>query len=107
LTTAGAIVHPRNAIVEQVLPEAGHRQPLEIGIVVSAQKLTDEAAHTWLQCANQPFTYDDWGGRYGFGVKFKLSVTLDRRAARIGAAAQCLRGGGAVLPGLAPATPAV
>jgi TonB-dependent receptor len=42
------------------------------GIVVSAQNITDEAAHTYLQWANQPFTYDDWGRRYFFGVKFKL-----------------------------------
>jgi iron complex outermembrane receptor protein len=43
-----------------------------LGVVVSAQNLTDEAAHTYLQFANQPFTYDDWGRRYFFGVKFKL-----------------------------------
>ncbi|HEY4973644.1 MAG TPA: hypothetical protein VII41_08545, partial [Steroidobacteraceae bacterium] len=43
-----------------------------LGIVVSAQNLTDEAAHTYLQWPNQPFTYDDWGRRYFFGVKFKL-----------------------------------
>jgi TonB-dependent receptor len=43
-----------------------------IGVVVSAQNITDEAAHTYLQWANQPFTYDDWGRRYFFGVKFKL-----------------------------------
>jgi iron complex outermembrane recepter protein len=42
------------------------------GVVVSAQNLTDEAAHTYLQFPNQPFTYDDWGRRYFFGVKFKL-----------------------------------
>ncbi|HEY1725888.1 MAG TPA: TonB-dependent receptor [Steroidobacteraceae bacterium] len=43
-----------------------------IGVVLSAQNLTDEAAHTYLQWKNQPFTYDDWGRRYFFGVKFKL-----------------------------------
>jgi TonB-dependent receptor len=43
-----------------------------IGVVLSAQNLTDEAAHTYLQWPNQPFTYDDWGRRYFFGVKFKL-----------------------------------
>jgi iron complex outermembrane receptor protein len=43
-----------------------------VGVVVSAQNLTDQAAHTYLQWANQPFTYDDWGRRYFFGVKFKL-----------------------------------
>jgi iron complex outermembrane receptor protein len=43
-----------------------------IGVVLSAQNINDEAAHTYLQWANQPFTYDDWGRRYFFGVKFKL-----------------------------------
>jgi iron complex outermembrane receptor protein len=43
-----------------------------VGVVVSAQNLTDEAAHTYLQWPDQPFTYDDWGRRYFFGVKFKL-----------------------------------
>jgi iron complex outermembrane receptor protein len=42
------------------------------GVVVSAQNLTNEAAHTYLQWADQPFTYDAWGRRYFFGVKFKL-----------------------------------
>jgi iron complex outermembrane receptor protein len=43
-----------------------------VGIVVSAQNITNEAAHTYLQWPDQPFTYDDWGRRYFFGVKFKL-----------------------------------
>lgn len=42
------------------------------GIVVSAQNITDEAAHTYLQWPDQPFTYDNWGRRYFAGVKFKL-----------------------------------
>lgn len=43
-----------------------------IGVVLSAQNLTDEAAHTYLQWPNQPFTYDNWGRRYFFGVKGKF-----------------------------------
>jgi iron complex outermembrane recepter protein len=42
------------------------------GVVVSVQNLTDEAQHTYLQWANQPFTYDDWGRRFFLGVKGKL-----------------------------------
>jgi outer membrane receptor protein involved in Fe transport len=42
------------------------------GVVVSAQNLTNEAAHTYLQWPDQPFTYDAWGRRYFVGVKFKL-----------------------------------
>ena len=41
------------------------------GIVLSAQNLTNSALHTYLQWPNLPFTYDDWGRRYFFGVKFK------------------------------------
>jgi iron complex outermembrane receptor protein len=43
-----------------------------IGIILSAQNLTDEAQHTYLQYSNQPFTYDDWGRRFFLGVKGKL-----------------------------------
>jgi iron complex outermembrane receptor protein len=43
-----------------------------IGVVLSAQNITDQAAHTYLQWTNQPFSYDDSGRRYFFGVKFKL-----------------------------------
>ena len=39
------------------------------GVYVSAQNLTAEAAHTYLQYPNQPFTYDNSGTRYFFGVK--------------------------------------
>lgn len=41
------------------------------GIVLSAQNLTNEALRTYLQWPNLPFTYDNWGRRYFFGVKFK------------------------------------
>jgi len=38
-------------------------------VSVSAQNLTDEAQHTYLQYPNQPFTYDASGTRYFFSVK--------------------------------------
>jgi iron complex outermembrane recepter protein len=42
-----------------------------LGLVLSAQNLTREALHTYLQWPDQPFTYDNWGRRYFFGIKFK------------------------------------
>lgn len=39
------------------------------GIFVSAQNLTDEAIHTYIQYKNMPFTYDASGTRYFVGVK--------------------------------------
>jgi TonB-dependent receptor len=42
-----------------------------LGIVLSAQNLTNQSLHTYLQWPNQPFTYDNWGRRYFFGVHFK------------------------------------
>ena len=42
-----------------------------IGLVFSVQNITDSALHTYLQWPDQPFTYDDWGRRYFFGIKFK------------------------------------
>jgi TonB-dependent receptor len=43
-----------------------------VGILFSVQNLTDEAQHTYLQWANQPFTYDDSGRRFFVGIKGKL-----------------------------------
>ncbi len=42
------------------------------GLVVSAQNLTDQAIHTYIQYKNMPFTYDDSGTRYFFGFKASL-----------------------------------
>jgi outer membrane receptor protein involved in Fe transport len=42
-----------------------------LGIVLSAQNLTNESLHTYLQFPNLPFTYDNWGRRYFFGIRFK------------------------------------
>ena len=43
-----------------------------VGVIVSVQNLTDEAQHTYLQWANEPFTYDDSGRRFFIGIKGKL-----------------------------------
>jgi len=43
-----------------------------IGIVASVVNLTNEKQHTYLQWKNEPFTYDDTGRRFFFGVKGKL-----------------------------------
>jgi iron complex outermembrane receptor protein len=42
------------------------------GIVASVVNLTNEKQHTYLQWKNEPFTYDDTGRRFFFGVKGKL-----------------------------------
>jgi TonB-dependent receptor len=42
------------------------------GLVLSAQNITDEAQHTYLQWPNLPFTYDRSGSRYFVGFKGKL-----------------------------------
>jgi outer membrane receptor protein involved in Fe transport len=38
---------------------------------VSAQNLTEESTHAYLQFKNQPFFYDNVGSRYFFGIRFK------------------------------------
>ena len=42
------------------------------GIVASVVNLTNEKQHTYLQFKNEPFTYDDTGRRFFFGVKGRL-----------------------------------
>ena len=42
------------------------------GVLLSVVNLTNEKQHTYLQYANEPFTYDDTGRRVFFGVKGKL-----------------------------------
>jgi iron complex outermembrane recepter protein len=51
--------------------QVGYDFTPNLGIVLSAQNLTNEALHTYLQWPNLPFTYDNWGRRYFFGIKFK------------------------------------
>ncbi len=41
-------------------------------VTLSAQNLTDEAYHTYLQFPNQPYTYDDSGTRYFFGLRVHM-----------------------------------
>jgi TonB-dependent receptor len=43
-----------------------------LGVVFSAQNITDSAQHTYLQFSNEPFTYDNSGRRFFIGAKFKL-----------------------------------
>jgi iron complex outermembrane recepter protein len=38
-------------------------------VFVSGQNLTEEAYHTYLQFPNQPYTYDNSGARYFFGIR--------------------------------------
>ncbi len=52
--------------------QAGYDFNTHVGIVFSAQNVTNESQHTYLQWANLPFTYDNWGTRYFLGVKGKL-----------------------------------
>ena len=42
-----------------------------VGLVFSVQNLTSEVQHTYLQWPNLPFTYNDSGRRFFFGLKFK------------------------------------
>jgi TonB-dependent receptor len=55
----------------QVDAQVGYDFNSHLGLVLSAQNLTGEVLHTYLQWPNLPFTYDDWGRRYFFGIKFK------------------------------------
>lgn len=40
-----------------------------LGVVASVVNLTNEKQHTYLQWKNEPFTYDDTGRRFFFGIK--------------------------------------
>jgi outer membrane receptor protein involved in Fe transport len=42
------------------------------GILASVVNATNEKLHTYLQFKDEPFTYDDVGRRFFFGVKGKL-----------------------------------
>jgi len=42
-----------------------------VGLVFSVQNITNEAQHTYLQWKDNPFTYDQSGRRFFFGLKFK------------------------------------
>jgi iron complex outermembrane recepter protein len=51
--------------------QVGYDFNSHLGLVLSAQNLSNESLHTYLQWPNLPFTYDNWGRRYFFGIKFK------------------------------------
>jgi TonB-dependent receptor len=53
----------------QLDAQLGYNINDNFSISVSAQNLTAEAQHTYLQYPNQPFTYDNSGTRYFFSVK--------------------------------------
>jgi len=43
-----------------------------VGLLLQVVNLSDSKEHTYLQFPNEPFTYDDTGRRFYFGVKGKL-----------------------------------
>jgi outer membrane receptor protein involved in Fe transport len=53
----------------QLDAQLGYNINDNFSVSVSAQNLTAEAQHTYLQYPNQPFTYDNSGTRYFFSVK--------------------------------------
>ena len=56
----------------QLDAQVGYDFGPHVGIVAQAVNLSDAKQHTYLQWANEPFTYDDTGRRFFFGVKGKL-----------------------------------
>jgi outer membrane receptor protein involved in Fe transport len=52
--------------------QVGYDIGSHFGLVASAQNITNQAQHTYLQWPDQPFTYDNSGRRYFAGFKFKL-----------------------------------
>ena len=52
--------------------QVGYDFNTHFGIVASAVNLTNAKQHTYLQWKDEPFTYDDTGRRFFFGVKGKL-----------------------------------
>ncbi len=52
--------------------QAGYDFNSHVGVIFSAQNVTNASQHTYLQWTNLPFTYDNWGTRYFVGVKGKL-----------------------------------
>ncbi len=60
-----------SAAYGQLDGQVGYDFNSHVGFVFSVQNLTNEAQHTYLQFPNQPFTYDQSGRRFFFGVKFK------------------------------------
>ncbi len=55
----------------QLDAQVGYDFNPHVGLVFQVQNVTDEVQHTYLQWPNLPFSYDDPGRRYFFGLKFK------------------------------------
>jgi TonB-dependent receptor len=56
----------------QLDAQVGYDLGEHFGVFLSANNLTNEALHTYLQYPNQPFTYEESGTRLFLGVKGKL-----------------------------------
>jgi TonB-dependent receptor len=52
--------------------QVGYDFSPRVGVLLSVVNATNSKQHTYLQWENLPFTYDDTGRRYFFGVKAKL-----------------------------------
>lgn len=51
--------------------QVGYDFNKHFGIILSASNLTNSATHDYLQWPNLPLSYDNWGRRFFFGVKFR------------------------------------
>ena len=56
----------------QLDAQVGYDFNRHFGLLLQVVNLTDAKQHTYLQFPNEPFTYDDTGTRFYFGVKGKL-----------------------------------
>jgi iron complex outermembrane receptor protein len=61
-----------SAAYGQLDGQVGYDFGPHLGVVASVVNLTNAKQHTYLQWKNEPFTYDDTGRRFFFGVKGKL-----------------------------------
>lgn len=51
--------------------QVGYDFNKHVGLVFQVQNITGASQHTYMQYPNQPFTYDNSGRRFFFGIKFK------------------------------------
>ena len=51
--------------------QVGYDFNSHVGLVFQVQNIGNTAQHTYLQYPNEPFTYDQSGRRFFFGIKFK------------------------------------
>ena len=61
-----------SAAYGQLDGQVGYDFSPRVGLLLSVVNATNSKQHTYLQWENLPFTYDDTGRRYFFGVKAKL-----------------------------------